>query len=401
MITPTTLAALGLLATAALAPVDREPTASQPSPPRVASTDAPPTSRPAPAAASPSDGEAERAPALVAARLYSGLRQPIAVSVEPPPALGQVELQLMDYFGAPIGRAETIEGATVDLGAMMPGIWSLEKTAYLQLLVDGRPVGSALVVQPLRNRPLVRTTEAVRPDGKTAYTRIVGWGEELIEPETPDLMRLKESWKPGDPIVLSGVRVYPERDIVLETSKGAIRVALRADEAPNTAWNFRHLVEGGFFDGTVFHRVVPMDRQGRPFVIQGGDPTATGDGGPGWDLPIERSRLAHDFGVISMARSDPPDSAGSQFFFALSREGTARLDTQYCAFGEAVEGAQAILDIADVQIADPTTGRPVDPPRLERAVLVGSPPREVGKGRPDRRVERPLPKPKEDPAQSR
>lgn len=349
--------------------------------------DSPP---PAPAA---HEAPSNSAPTLSASRLYTGLRQPLVVAIDGAPAGAKVELVLMDPFGAPIGDPIAVEADRVDLAARLPQVWALDKTAYLQLLVDATPVGSALVVQPLRTRPLVRTAEALRPDGKTAYTRIIGWGDQLLEPENQDYKKLKESWKPGEPIVMSGLRIYPERDVMIETDRGAIRVALRPDEAPNTAWNFRHLVEGNFFDETVFHRVVPADRQGRPFVIQGGDPTATGDGGPGWDLPLEPSRLAHDFGVISMARSDPPDSAGSQFFFALSREGTARLDTQYCAFGEAVDGAETIMKCADVQIADPTTGRPVDAPRLLRATLVDAPPRTVGEGRPDRRVERPVEKP--------
>lgn len=352
-------------------------------PPAVAADVAPPESPPA------------ASPSLAAPRLYTGLRQPLIVAIDAAPESAKLELVLMDAFGGPIGEPIAIDTNRVDLGARLPQVWSLEKTSYLQLLVDAVPMGSAMIVQPLRTRPLVRTAEALRPDGKTAYTRVIGWGMELLDPENADHKKLKDSWKPGEPIVMSGLRLYPERDIAIETDRGTILVALRPDEAPNTAWNFRHLVEGGFFDETVFHRVVPTDRQGRPFVIQGGDPTATGDGGPGWDLPLEPSRLAHDFGVISMARSDPPDSAGSQFFFALSREGTARLDTQYCAFGAAVDGAETIMKCADVQIADPATGRPVEPPRLLRATLVDAPARTVGEGRPDRRVERPMEKPVE------
>ena len=96
--------------------------------------------------------------------------------------------------------------------------------------------------------------------------------------------------------------------------------------APNTAWNFRHLAANGFYDDTTFHRVVHFDRTGRRFVIQGGDPSGTGEGSAGWDLPMENSTLAHDLGVISMARADHPDSAGSQFFFCLGtrRDGPAR-----------------------------------------------------------------------------
>jgi peptidyl-prolyl cis-trans isomerase B (cyclophilin B) len=126
-----------------------------------------------------------------------------------------------------------------------------------------------------------------------------------------------------------------------------------------------------------------LTRAGEPFVIQSGDPTGGGDGGPGYPLPMEPGGLRHEFGVISMARADHPDSAGSQFFICLSRAGTARLDGQYCAFGYAVEGARTIQAIAAVELADVAAGRPVDPPVVVRAELVGAPPRTPGAGRPD------------------
>jgi peptidyl-prolyl cis-trans isomerase B (cyclophilin B) len=297
----------------------------------------------------------------------------------------------MDHSGGTLGRTSRPGAEPFDLAHLVPETWLLERAGFLQLLLDDAPSGPALVIQPLINRALVRTAEAMRPDGRTAYTRIIGWGDVLLDPENPEHVALKATWKPGEPTVMSGVRAYPERDVLLETTMGSILVALRPDDAPNTAWNFRQLAEGGFYDGTPFHRVVPFDRSGRPFVIQGGDPTGTGDGGPGWDLPLERSTLPHDFGVISMARADAPDSAGSQYFFALSREGTARLDSQYCAFGEAVDGAQTIVDISAVEIEDAASGRPVKMPVVTRASLRPAPARTPGSGRPDRRIERPAP----------
>jgi peptidyl-prolyl cis-trans isomerase B (cyclophilin B) len=187
--------------------------------------------------------------------------------------------------------------------------------------------------------------------------------------------------------VLTGFRVYPDRDVLVETGFGPIRVALAPEAAPNTAWNFRHLAENGFYDDTTFHRVVHFDRTGRRFVIQGGDPSGSGNGSAGWDLPMERSSLQHDLGVISMARADHPDSAGSQFFFCLGRPGTARLDGQYCAFGYAVEGDKAIADIADVEIDDVAAGRPTEPPVITRMTLVPAPPQTPGDDRADRRIQ--------------
>src|SRR5690606_31182515 len=94
-----------------------------------------------------------------------------------------------------------------------------------------------------------------------------------------------------------------------------------------------------------------------------------------------------------MARADHPDSAGSQFFICLSREGTARLDGQYASFGYVVDGAETIDAIASVELADIQRGRAVSPPVIQRAELVPSPPRIPGIGRADRRVSREEPAP--------
>ncbi|MFM7133679.1 MAG: peptidylprolyl isomerase [Planctomycetota bacterium] len=177
--------------------------------------------------------------------------------------------------------------------------------------------------------------------------------------------------------------------MVFETTAGRIRFVMRPDEAPATARNFVELADSGFYDGTIVHRIVPADRNGLPFVIQGGDPTGSGDGGPGYDIALEPSRLRHDFGVVSMARNDWPDSAGSQWFVCLSREATARLDGQYCAFGYAVEGAEAILKIAAGELADPATGRPTKPESIVRAYTVPAFPWTPGLGRPDAPLKRP------------
>ena len=295
------------------------------------------------------------------------------------------ELLLIDGNGAERGRAQIAGDSAFNLLEKLPALEEIPNAHWIQLAKGGTSIGSPWVAQPLIGRPLCRTAKALRPDGKTEYTRVIGWGELLLE-EKEEYKALKEKWPKPDPIVRSGLRIYPDRDVLLHTDQGEIRVALAPNEAPNTAWNFRELAAQGFFDETTFHRVVKYDREGRPFVIQGGDPTGTGDGGPGYDLPLEPSSLKHDFGVISMARNDGPDTAGSQFFFALSREGTARLDWQYCAFGWAVEGAETIAKVADAEIADLTTGRPTSPPAITKAELIPAPPRTVGQGRPDRRV---------------
>jgi peptidyl-prolyl cis-trans isomerase B (cyclophilin B) len=105
---------------------------------------------------------------------------------------------------------------------------------------------------------------------------------------------------------------------------------------------------------------------------------------------MEKSDLPHDFGVVSMARDDNPDSAGCQFFICLSREGTQHLDGSYCAFGYVVRGRDSILSIAEAELADLATHRPAEPPRVLEVELVDAPPRRPGAGRPDGRVDREL-----------
>ena len=128
--------------------------------------------------------------------------------------------------------------------------------------------------------------------------------------------------------------------VQIEMENGDVmRAELYPEIAPETVKNFVDLVEKGFYDGTVFHRVIPG------FMIQGGDPTGTGTGGPGHSIKGEFSsngfenNLQHDRGVLSMARSMHPDSAGSQFFIMVAK--SPHLDGQYAGFGKIIEGIEA------------------------------------------------------------
>lgn len=330
---------------------------------------------------------------LIPVRTLVHATDPLVVDVVAP---GSVELLLLDESGSVLSRISAGAAGRIDIAELMKPVRSLTRSAYLQAVVDGKPTGTALVVQPLRGRPTVRTTMSLRADSTTKYTRIIGWGSELLEGASEADRALQPFWIEGDEIVTSCFRLEPERDAVLVTDRGSLRVAMCPAEAPATARNFISLAESGFYDSTVFHRIVPAGRDGHPFVVQGGDPTGTGNGGPGYDLALEPSRLPHAFGVISMARADEPDSAGSQFFFCLSREGTARLDGQYCAFGYAIDGAAELRALADVQIQDAAAGRPVIPPRLIRVELVPAAPHEVDVDRRSRRI-----RSEEAPAQDR
>ena len=135
--------------------------------------------------------------------------------------------------------------------------------------------------------------------------------------------------------------------VTFETTRGVIKAELYPDIAPNTVNNFISLIQKGFYDGTIFHRVIPG------FMIQGGDPEGSGMGGPGYGIKGEFSAngvqndLKHTTGVLSMARSMRPNSAGSQFFIMVAD--APHLDGQYAAFGRVTEG----IDVAQAIVSAP------------------------------------------------
>ncbi|WKY43114.1 peptidylprolyl isomerase [Eubacteriaceae bacterium ES2] len=135
--------------------------------------------------------------------------------------------------------------------------------------------------------------------------------------------------------------------VKLEMENGqSMVIELYPEIAPKTVENFLNLIEDGFYDGLIFHRVIPG------FMIQGGCPLGTGTGGPGHTIVGEfaangvENNLKHSRGVISMARSGQPDSAGSQFFIMV--EDSPHLDGQYAAFGKVIEGIEAADAIVSV-----------------------------------------------------
>ena len=142
---------------------------------------------------------------------------------------------------------------------------------------------------------------------------------------------------------------------------GVIRLELYPDIAPITVDNFVSLVKKGFYDGLIFHRVISG------FMIQGGDPKGTGMGGPGYRIKGEfamngvNNPLKHTYGVLSMARSMMPDSAGSQFFIMTSD--SPHLDGQYAAFGKVLEG----MDVADaiVSVKRDRMDKPLEPQTMK------------------------------------
>src|SRR5262245_21703941 len=148
----------------------------------------------------------------------------------------------------------------------------------------------------------------------------------------------------------------PEGDYsaVVTTNCGAFTIELTQAASPNAVNSFVTLAEDGFFDDTVFHRIVPG------FVIQGGDPTATGTGGPGYqtvDTPAQTTQ--YPFGTVAMATgaADPPGAAGSQFFVVTAPD--AQLPPEYAVIGRVTEGSDVVMQIG--MLGDPATEQPTQP----------------------------------------
>ena len=159
---------------------------------------------------------------------------------------------------------------------------------------------------------------------------------------------------------------------VISTTKGDLTLEFWPDVAPGHVENFKKLAKQGFYDGTAFHRII------KGFMIQGGCPNTKegqkgmpGTGGPGYQIKAEFNAKPHVRGVISMARSSNPDSAGSQFFIC---HGEARfLDRQYTAFGQVVKGDDVLEQLANVPTKSGGGGEkstPIDRVALESVTLV-------------------------------
>ena len=135
--------------------------------------------------------------------------------------------------------------------------------------------------------------------------------------------------------------------VTFETTAGTITAELYPEIAPNTVNNFISLINKGFYDGLIFHRVI------KGFMIQGGDPDGVGTGGPGYSIKGEfaingvENNLKHTAGFLSMARSMMPDSAGSQFF--IMHKDAPHLDGQYAAFGKVTDGMDTVNAIAETE----------------------------------------------------
>ena len=292
---------------------------------------------------------------LVPDRLFYGVGRTVPMTVSA--GSDDVVIKLMDpSSNTEVAKAPAVVGG-VDLAGLFPTLWTDQSPTVLfaQLFVGGTATGAPVVLDPMLSVDKARivdprTMQPVQPGQR---------GKPMFESEFAEMRGQSRQ------VTYSGIRAYVSSDVVLETSLGDVRVSLRPDVAPNHAWNFRSLVEGGYYTDIIFHRIVPS------FVVQVGDPTGVGSGGPGYQIDLEKSSLLHDFGVLSMARTGDPDTGGSQIFICLTRQATAQLDGSYTAFGQSIAGADTIVALGN----SPVNGqKPIDPPVLKRAYLADSAP---------------------------
>ncbi len=284
---------------------------------------------------------------LMPTRTYYGLNRAMPITVTNPSGNeAPIGIKLLDASNGVVGEVASVEPGKVDLAVLFPSLWESKaygEVLYAQLYAGDQPTGPAIVLQPMVSQ---------------SYAELDARSGQL-------------SWTPS-PRTFTGYRAYVDQDMLMSTSEGDILIRMRPDHAPNTVWNFMSLGAGGFYTDIIFHRIVTKPNR---FVIQAGDPLGEGSGGPGYMVDLEDSKLPHDFGVISMARSRDPNSNGSQIFICLSRAATKALDGRYTGFGQAISGADVINKIADT----PLNGEsPVNPPKIKSVSLVNAAPRGTG-----------------------
>lgn len=231
----------------------------------------------------------------------------------------------------------------------MPKLPKLTKLPILLLLLIG-----------LAASPMLLTACSGKQTARTIPGTVAGTTAKQTGSETADLHDYQRSEQATDFVAL-----------VTDQDQSAIIIQLYPEKAPLTVENFQKLVGKGFYNNLTFHRVVPG------FVIQGGDPSGDGSGGPGYSIKGEfisngvNNDLKHTRGVISMARSGKPDSAGSQFFICVAA--ASSLDGDYAAFGKVQAGMETVDRIVKIPNSGSPSNRPTTCPIIQEAFFVTPP----------------------------
>jgi peptidyl-prolyl cis-trans isomerase B (cyclophilin B) len=178
-----------------------------------------------------------------------------------------------------------------------------------------------------------------------------------------------ENEKKSDNTAAPKIKADADQVAVIKTTEGEMVVSFWPDAAPKTVENFKKLAKKGFYDGTAFHRVI------EGFMIQGGDPNTKepskgrpGEGGPGYTIPAEFNDHKHVRGVLSMARTADPNSAGSQFFICLAP--APSLDHQYTVFGKLIKGDDVLGKIGATPVEGPEHSTPIKRMGIESIKIV-------------------------------
>lgn len=296
------------------------------------------------------------------------LKRPIEMSLGVPDQAPGVFVELIDPATDEVLETRPAHpGNTgkIDLAELFPKLWTTEAPRVLMAQATMR-VGdkvAARIGPPVVLVPMVAPRYAARVDRE---------GTPQASPPAA----------PGSR-VLSGYWTYTDQRVEITTGKGRLTFALRPDAAPNSVDNFRTLVARGFYDGVSIHRIASLSGRTLPDIVQFGDPTGTGQGGPGYFIDFEPGPLKHAYGTLSLARTSDPNSAGSQVFICLGRDSAARLDGRYTVFARLVAGTDTLEALA--KTPTDAEGKPREPVTIESARLVDAPPYGAG------------PKPQADP----
>ena len=196
-------------------------------------------------------------------------------------------------------------------------------------------------------------TDAVAKNTKEAYAAYAASGGANAEAAKAMVAVLSGDFASLTPAQMEKLQA------VVETNKGVIKFKFYPDGAPETVRNFIKLAQKPFYNGLIFHRVIPG------FMIQGGDPEGTGMGGPGYQVKAEFNSHKHLPGTVAMARASDPNSAGSQFYICLDAQ--PMLDNQYTVFGQVTEGMDAVKAIGAV--ATGAQDRPLEPQTMTKVYI--------------------------------